>query len=80
MSDPSSAIVERATAEPVGIALQKPAFQRRLLRRISTRLALAWLVLALLLAILLMVSTTVVLANLATDIVHRLIDPRIERE
>ena len=32
------------------------------------------------LAILLMVSTTVVLANLATDIVHRLIDPRIERE
>ena len=31
------------------------------------------------LAILLMVSTTVVLANLATDIVHRLIDPRIER-
>jgi peptide/nickel transport system permease protein len=32
------------------------------------------------LAILLMVSTTVVLANLATDIVHRLIDPRIERQ
>jgi len=32
------------------------------------------------LAILLMVSTTVVLANLATDIVHRLIDPRIARE
>ncbi len=31
------------------------------------------------LAILLMVSTTVVLANLVTDIVHRLIDPRIER-
>lgn len=31
------------------------------------------------LAILLMVSTTVVLANLLTDIVHRLIDPRIER-
>ncbi len=31
------------------------------------------------LAILLMVSTTVVLANLATDIVHRWIDPRIER-
>ncbi len=31
------------------------------------------------LAILLMVSATVVLANLATDIVHRLIDPRIER-
>ncbi|VTU36492.1 ABC transporter permease [Variovorax sp. PBL-E5] len=31
------------------------------------------------LAILLMVSVTVVLANLVTDIVHRLIDPRIER-
>ena len=31
------------------------------------------------LAILLMVSVTVVLANLATDIVHRLIDPRIDR-
>ena len=32
------------------------------------------------LAILLMVSATVVVANLATDIVHRLIDPRIERQ
>lgn len=31
------------------------------------------------LAILLMVSATVVVANLVTDIVHRLIDPRIER-
>ncbi|MFO1192755.1 MAG: ABC transporter permease [Rhodoferax sp.] len=31
------------------------------------------------LAILLMVSATVVVANLLTDIVHRLIDPRIER-
>ena len=31
------------------------------------------------LAILLMVSATVVVANLITDIVHRLIDPRIER-
>jgi peptide/nickel transport system permease protein len=31
------------------------------------------------LAILLMVSVSVVLANLATDIVHRLIDPRIDR-
>jgi peptide/nickel transport system permease protein len=31
------------------------------------------------LAILLMVSTTVVLANLVTDVVHRLIDPRLER-
>ena len=31
------------------------------------------------LAILLMVSVTVVIANLATDIVHRMIDPRIER-
>ncbi|MDB5817142.1 MAG: hypothetical protein JWQ11_782 [Rhizobacter sp.] len=31
------------------------------------------------LAILLMVSATVVIANLATDIVHRMIDPRIER-
>jgi peptide/nickel transport system permease protein len=31
------------------------------------------------LAILLMVSVTVVIANLVTDIVHRLIDPRIER-
>ncbi len=32
------------------------------------------------LAILLMVSATVVVANLVTDIVHRLIDPRIERQ
>ena len=32
------------------------------------------------LAILLMVSATVVLANLLTDIVHRLIDPRVERQ
>ena len=32
------------------------------------------------LAILLMVSTTVVLANLLTDVVHRLIDPRVERQ
>ncbi len=32
------------------------------------------------LAILLMVSATVVVANLLTDIVHRLIDPRIERQ
>lgn len=32
------------------------------------------------LAILLMVSCTVVVANLVTDIVHRLIDPRIERQ
>ena len=31
------------------------------------------------LAILLMVSATVVIANLVTDIVHRMIDPRIER-
>ena len=31
------------------------------------------------LAILLMVSATVVVANLVTDIVHRMIDPRIER-
>jgi peptide/nickel transport system permease protein len=31
------------------------------------------------LAILLMVSATVVLANLVTDVVHRLIDPRLER-
>ena len=31
------------------------------------------------LAILLMVSVTVVIANLVTDILHRLIDPRIER-
>jgi peptide/nickel transport system permease protein len=31
------------------------------------------------LAILLMVSATVIVANLVTDIVHRLIDPRIER-
>ena len=31
------------------------------------------------LALLLMVSTTVVLANLVTDVVHRLIDPRLER-
>jgi len=31
------------------------------------------------LAILLMVSATVVIANLLTDIVHRMIDPRIER-
>jgi peptide/nickel transport system permease protein len=31
------------------------------------------------LAILLMVSATVVVANLVTDIVHRLIDPRVER-
>jgi peptide/nickel transport system permease protein len=31
------------------------------------------------LAILLMVSVTVVIANLVTDIVHRMIDPRIER-
>jgi len=31
------------------------------------------------LAILLMVSVTVVIANLATDVIHRLIDPRIER-
>lgn len=31
------------------------------------------------LAILLMVSATVVIANLAADIVHRMIDPRIER-
>ena len=32
------------------------------------------------LAILLMVSATVVVANLVTDIVHRLIDPRIARQ
>lgn len=32
------------------------------------------------LAILLMVSATVVVANLVTDVVHRLIDPRIERQ
>ncbi len=31
------------------------------------------------LAILLMISVTVVIANLVTDIVHRMIDPRIER-
>jgi peptide/nickel transport system permease protein len=31
------------------------------------------------LAILLMVSATVVVANLVTDVVHRLIDPRLER-
>jgi peptide/nickel transport system permease protein len=31
------------------------------------------------LAILLMISATVVVANLVTDVVHRLIDPRIER-
>jgi peptide/nickel transport system permease protein len=32
------------------------------------------------LAILLMVSATVVVANLITDVVHRLIDPRIQRQ
>ena len=30
-------------------------------------------------AVIVMVSATVVVANLLTDILHRLIDPRIER-
>jgi peptide/nickel transport system permease protein len=51
MSIAPAVMAEPAHPDPAGLAFQKPAFPRRLLRRTSTRLALAWLAVALLLAI-----------------------------